>query len=94
MINTLNIATQGYLANQTPLSLATLGWITDVVGDYFFPSNAFIWSLGIQNTIWDTPAQGIEWNLSSYKRQWNTALINTKWSLKAKRYVWTLRKEI
>lgn len=89
MINTLNVASQGYLPDKTSLSAATLGWLGTTL-NAFIENNEFVWLLNAkddswnlinQNTAWFLNQHNIEWTVDAQVEHWNTRPHRIKWTV-------------
>ncbi len=72
MINTLNVATQGYLPFNTSIAAATLGWLGNIPLGIFIDNNVALWTLS---------KYGRSWNMSSISEAWNISNQKTIWKL-------------
>ena len=91
-INTLKVATQGYLPSQTSLSLATLGWLGIIPLAIFFTDQT--WILAKQDTSWNLQLQNTNWTLHAERIKWKLNPERIKWSLSFTKYIWILPEEI
>jgi hypothetical protein len=73
MINTLNVATRGYLPSRTPLSVSVQGWLGSI-GSQFKLFNENVWELTTKGTNWTMSRNQENWNITAQRIKWNVVL--------------------